>query len=590
MRSSGKEPFAKKVNGRIRVLQAFLLVWAMVLTGRLVQLQIFRHAAAKAEVEGQNLNKQDIFPERGTIFDRNSHILARSIPARSIFLTPVKGESREAQLGKVRALRPVLGLDDEDVQSISKQIQRGVTFIYLRRKVSPETAAAVGALKLSGVSSHADTMRSYPNGTLGAHVLGGLSVDNKGQAGVEYSHNGELQGKKGKALIQLDARRREYFFETLSASVPGRDITLTIDETMQYVAERELDKIAKATLANWGAVIVSRPDTGEIMAMASYPTYDPNLYSSAGDAARNNRAIQHSFEPGSTFKIVTASAALAHHRVGLGETFDCSKDDLDIPGRPIRDHKPFGVLTFPEIVINSSNKGIAQVGKRVGDLSLYDMAASLGFGRKTGIDLAGEESGKLKPVSGWSRRTLYSLSMGYEIAATPLQILQAVNIVANRGVMVPPRIIKKVADLKGEPLKRRPADETRRVLPEDAALTLTGILERAVQEGTGIQAKLDGYRIAGKTGTTQKWDPALRAYSPLRHTASFVGFAPADKPVLSVIVVVDEPKGEAYYGGDVAAPIFREVVKNALRELGLYPERIPVKGVITAQLAGEARR
>lgn len=589
MRSSGKEPFAKKVNGRTRVLQAFLLVWAVVLTGRLVQLQVFRHAAAKAEVEGQNLNIRDIFPERGTIFDCNNHILARSIPARSVFLMPVKGESLDAQLEKVRALRPTLGLDDEDVQSISKKILKGETFIYLRRKVSPETAEAVKALKLSGVSSQADTMRSYPNGTLGAHVLGGLSVDNMGQAGVEYSHNGELQGKKGKALIQLDARRREYFFETLSASVPGRDITLTIDETMQYVAERELDKIAKATLANWGAVIVSRPDTGEILAMASYPTYDPNLYSSAGDAARYNRAIQHSFEPGSTFKIVTASAALAHHTVGLGETFDCSKDDSDIPGRPIRDHKPFGVLTFPEIVINSSNKGIAQVGKRVGDLSLYDMAASLGFGRKTGIDLAGEESGKLKPVSGWSRRTLYSISMGYEVAATPLQILQAVNIVANRGVMVPPRIIKDDID-PGEPLKRRPANETRRVMPEDAALTLTDILERVVLEGTGTQAKVAGYRIAGKTGTTQKWDSALRAYSPLRHIASFVGFAPADKPVLSVIVVVDEPKGEAYYGGDVAAPVFHEIVKNALREMGLFPERIPVKGVITAQLAGEAKR
>jgi len=589
MRSSGKEPFAKKVNGRIRLLQAFLLVWAVILSGRLVQLQIFRHAAAKAEVEGQNQMKRPIFPERGTIFDRNQHILARSVPARAIFLTPVKGESLDAALGKVRVLRPVLGLDDEEVRFISKQIQRGERFIYLRRKVASETAAAVEALKLTGVYSHADTIRSYPNGTLGAHVLGGLSVDNEGQAGVEYSYNGTLQGKKGKALIQLDARRREYFFKRLSAGVPGRDIYLTIDETIQYVAERELDRIAKATLANWGAIIVSSPITGEILAMASYPTYDPNAYSSAGDAARYNRAIQHSFEPGSTFKIVTASAALAHHAVGLGETFDCSKDDADIPGRPIRDHRPFGVLTFPEIVINSSNKGIAQVGKRVGDLSLYDMASSLGFGRKTGIDLAGEESGKLKPVSGWSRRTLYSLSMGYEVAATPLQILQAVNIVANRGVMVPPRIISKIVD-PGERLERRPPDQSRRVLPEEAALTMTGILERVVLEGTGTQAKLDGYRIAGKTGTTQKWDQALRAYSPFRHTASFVGFAPADKPVLSVIVVVDEPKGEAYYGGDVAAPVFREVVRNALRELGYFPERMPAKEVITAQLAGEAHR
>jgi cell division protein FtsI/penicillin-binding protein 2 len=589
MRNSGKEPFARKVNGRIRILQAFLLVWAVILTGRLIQLQVFRHAAAKAEVEGQNLNTQTIFPERGTIFDRNGLILARSIPSQSVFLTPAKGESPDAQLEKVRALRPVLGLDDAEVHAIARQIQRGQSFIYLRRKVSAERVAAVEALKLGGVSSHADKMRSYPNGTLAAHVLGGLSMDNQGQAGVEYSYNAELQGKKGKALIQRDARRRKYFFETLSPPVPGRDIVLTIDETMQYIAERELDKVVKATLANWGTVIVSRPDTGEILAMASSPTYDPSQYSSAGDAARYNCAIQRSFEPGSTFKIVTASAALARHTVGLRETFDCNRDDFEIPGRPIRDYKPFGVLTFPEIVINSSNKGIAQVGKRVGDLSLYGMAASLGFGRETGIDLSGEESGRLKPVSGWSRRTLYSLSMGYEVAATPLQILQAVNIVANRGIQVRPRIVKDVSD-PGAPLKRRPSIEKRRVLPEDAALTLTGILERVVLEGTGVQARLDGYRIAGKTGTTQKWDPALKAYSPLRHTASFVGFAPASKPALSVIVVVDEPKGDVYYGGDVAAPVFREIIKDGLRRLGLFPERTPVKGVITAQLAGGANR
>ena len=589
MRGAMREPFSRKINGRIRFLLAALLAWALILTGRLVQLQVFRHAAAKAEVQGQSLNKRDIPPERGTIFDRNGRILARSIPARSLFLTQVKGEPESALGRKLLTLKQVLGLDDDDIRGITKRVRRGDSFVYLKRKVSPELASAVGDLSLSGVYSHPESVRSYPNGSLAAHVLGGVSLDDKGQAGVEYAYNESLQGKKGQALIMNDARRREYYFETLAAAVPGRDVDLTVDETLQYITERELAKVVRGTLANWGTVIVSRPDSGEILAMASYPTYDPNFFSSAGTANKFNRAIQHTYEPGSTFKIVTASAALARHLVRLEETFDCSKADLDIPGKPIRDHKSYGILTFPEVVINSSDRGIAQVVKRVGSSSLYEMASAFGYGRKTGIGLAGEEAGKLRPVSAWTGRTMYALAMGYEVAATPLQILQAVNVLANRGYLVPPRIVMPGSD-PSDPLKIRAAPTPVRVLPAETAAALTGILERAVQEGTGTEARVEGYKIAGKTGTSQKWDPGLKNYSSRRHTASFVGFVPADKPALSIIVVIDDPKGTEYYGGEVAAPVFREIAKRCLLQLGIYPTEPAAKRVIIAQLQREAAR
>ncbi len=589
MKSPLREPFAKKVNGRVRILTALLLGWAALLVGRLVQLQIFRHAASEAEVMEQSRNTQVIFPNRGTIFDRNGQILAQSIPARSLFLTPVKGEGVEAQRRKILTLTKALDLDESEAQDLWTKVRRGDPFIYLKRKASPETAAAIEALKLPGVYSHADTMRFYPNGRLAAHVLGGVGVDNNGQAGVEYSYNEPLQGRTGKAVILKDARRREYYFETLKPTVPSHDIVLTIDVTLQYIAERELEGMVQATLANWGVVLISLPATGEILAMASSPTYDPNAFSAAGPNAKFNRAIQLSYEPGSTFKVVTASAALAHHSVGMGDIFDCSRKDLDIPGKPIRDHKDFGWLSFPQVVINSSNKGMIQIGQRVGPEPLREMAVAFGFGRKSGIDLAGESPGRLQPLSAWSRRTIAAMSTGYEVAATPLQILQVINTLANRGVMVPPRIVRRVVDT-AEPLPTQGRTEALRVLPQDTAETLTGILEQVVEEGTGVEARLDGYRVAGKTGTTQKWDAALKAYSERKHTASFAGFVPADKPVLSIVVIIDEPKGTTYYGGDVAAPVFREIARRALREMEVYPQLPPAKGVISAAVLDEAHR
>ncbi len=589
MRTASRGFQSRKVNGRIRVLLAGLLAWALLLAGRLVQLQVFGHAAAKAEVMEQSRSQAEIFPERGTVFDRSGTILARSIPARSLFLTPVKGENAEARAKTIRAASRALGLSSEEIQRLLGRARQAEPFLYIKRKPSPEAAAAVEALNLPGVHSHADTMRFYPNGRLAAHVLGGVGLDDTGLAGVEYAHNQPLQGRKGQALILKDARRRAYHFETLVPALPGQDIVLTIDATLQYIAERELNRAIEATGSNWGAVIISHPGTGEILAMASAPTYDPNAYSSAGAEAQFNRAIQLTYEPGSTFKVVTASAALARHAVGLKETFDCSRADLGFPGKPIRDHKPFGVLTFPEVVIHSSNRGMALVGRRVGEVPMFDMAAAFGFGRKTGIDLSGEAAGRLQPMSAWSRRTLAALSIGYEVASTPLQVLMAVNAVANKGILWPPRVVKDIRD-PARPLQRPAPVVALQVLAPEVAATLTGILEEAVEEGTGHEARLDGYRVAGKTGTTQKRDPALGAYSERKHIASFVGFAPADNPALSVIVVLDEPKGTAYYGGEVAAPVFREIVRKALLHLGVYPASAPVQGLITASVRSEVWR
>jgi cell division protein FtsI/penicillin-binding protein 2 len=589
MKSPLREPFAKKVNARIRLLLAGLLLWSLVLAARLVQLQVFCHAAARAEVIEQSHNERVISSERGTIFDRNGLILARSIPARSLFMTPVKGERPEGQRRKVESLKKVLGLTEAEGRSLLARVRRSEPFTYLKRKASPELAKAVEDLGLEGVYDHPDTLRFYPNGPLAAHVLGGVGVDDRGLAGVEFSYDEPLRGKPGRAVILRDARRREYQFEILAEAVPGKDIVLTIDSTLQHIVERELEAGVAASGAKWGAAVIVHPDSGEILALASCPVFDPNAYPLAPEAARFDRAVQLSYEPGSTFKIVTAAAALAHHAVGLGETFDCSRTDLDVPGKPIRDHKPFGILTFPQVVIHSSNKGMVQVGRRVGEAALHDMAAAFGFGRRTGIALAGEAAGRLNPVSAWSRRSLPAMSTGYEVAATPLQVLQVISTVANHGLWTPPHVVKEIVETYGTLPVRKPAPAMQ-VLSRSAADTLAAILEQVVEQGTGIEARLDGYRIAGKTGTTQKWDPALGAYSDRKHTASFVGFAPVGHPVLAAVVVIDEPRGTSYYGGDVAAPVFREIVRRSLRALGVYPHRAPAPSLITASVWENDRR
>jgi cell division protein FtsI (penicillin-binding protein 3) len=575
--------YQKKARRRTKFLALVLGLWSLGIAARLFQLQVLGHAQSKAQVIEQNQKTDWIIPERGTIYDRNGQILALSVPARSIFYKPSPSESPEIQLRSLLKLKPLLDWSGAEIERIRAALVEGKTYIPLRRKADPETAQKIKALGLAGVNSDEEMLRLYPQGKLAAQVLGGVDMANKGVAGIELKYESALKGTRGEQFVLIDNKSRKYDFETVLEPQSGKDLELTLDSTIQYFAETALNKAMADQEAAWGTVIVSNPLTGEILAMASAPDYDPNAGLPADPEAGVNRAIRHLYEPGSTFKIVTASAALENRCVSLTQNFDCSKGLIEAAGGAIRDHKIFGTLTFPEVIIESSNVGTIQVGRQVGPPLLSQTIQAFRFGEKTGIELPAESAGIVHPLAEWTKRSLDSVSIGYELSATALQILQAANVIANRGMLVPPRIVKSIA---GVPVKRRPAGgEQVRVLSEQTAQALAAILERVVLEGTGKEAAAGAFAVAGKTGTTQIFDTARKTYQSSKHIASFVGFVPVDRPALSIIVVLAEPKKDAYYGGLVAAPVFREIALRTLRYKGIIPPAGADRTILAARSA-----
>jgi len=576
-----KNPRQKKINTRTIILLFFLFLWLGVIVLRLVDLQVINHTKFKAKVLDQNHDVKAVYPQRGTIFDRSGIILARSLPRPSIFYFPPKDESLESHQSKINKLRGILGLSSKNLASIYSRIKNERHFIWIKRKVEPEVAGRVKKLNLSGIHFDDENKRFYPQGKRAAQLLGRVNIDDRGQSGIEYKYNTILAGEEGKRLILRDAKHREYRFEILKNPEPGKDLILTIDETIQYIAEKELADALRKTSALWGTVILSHPATGEILAMASYPTYNLNAPPANISRVERNRAIHHTFDPGSTFKIVTASAAIENKSVRLQDVFDCTPGKIRVPGKTVWDHKKMGILTFPDVIVHSSNVGTIQIGERIGKENMYTMIKAYGFGEKTGIDLPAEEKGIFRSVENWTNISLYSLSIGYEISITAVQMLQAISTVANKGIVTSPRIVKKILTSSGE--QQDTPVQLRRVISEETAQTLSQILQNVVLRGTGIKAQVDGYSVAGKTGTAQKFDPALGRYSNEMHTASFVGFVPVEDPVLAIVVVIDEPENE-FYGGDVAAPVFREIASQTLRYLQVPKEKAFTKSMLTARV------
>ncbi len=582
-------PQEKRLGKRTILLAFFFFLWFFGLTLRLMELQVIEHSRLKAAVLKQNQLKPEITPERGTIYDRNGKIMARSLPVYSAFFLPSDEEPLEQQFSRIRQVRKILELSDKELQNIRMKIEEGALFVWLKRKISPERAELVRRLNLSGIDFQEEHKRSYPLGTLAAHVLGGVNIDDKGASGVEFQYNSRLQGEKGQSLILRDARKRPYHLEVIKEPTPGRDLVLTIDETIQYIAERELAKAVEESGAPGGTVIVSQPSSGEILAMASYPTYNPNFYPPSFPEAERNRAIQFNFEPGSTFKIITAVAARELELVGFNELFDCSAGKIRVAGWTIYDYKKMGVLTFSDVIIHSSNVGTIQVSYHIGAENLYKMINRFRFGQKTGIQLPGEEDGILHPLKTWTRTSLPAHAIGYEISVTAIQILQAMNVIANRGILVSPRIICEGSDL-ASPTEVSFSPPERIISERTTNSLIDRIFEKVVLDGTGQSAQLKGYTVAGKTGTAQKIDPATGAYVDTRHVASFVGFVPVERPVISMIVVIDDPRTDLHHGGQVAGPVFREIASRVLLYLRQPPLVDPAKQIITAQLGRDSER
>jgi cell division protein FtsI (penicillin-binding protein 3) len=575
--------YESDIRKRTLVLSFILAAWAAVVALRLVQIQVFGHARAKTAVLDQNRDKITMEPRRGTILDRNGEILACSLPAVSVNIRPVEKETPTEERAKVRALQGLLGLSEKEVSYILGRLKDNSSFTYVKKKISEEEAARVMALKLPGVEFEPATRRHYPLRSLAAHVLGGLSLTEDNKTGVEARYDDVLKGEEGEKVVYKVSGGRDYQTQVIKSPVPGRDLLLTIDATIQYYAEKELARAVAEHEAAWGTVIVMDPFSGEILALASLPSYDVNSYPGPENAWMN-RAVQLSYEPGSTFKIVTAAAARERNLVGFGELFDCTAGFIKVGGLTITDHERENVLSFPQVLIKSSNVGTVLFAQRLTIAEYYDTIKAFCFGTKTGIDLPAEAPGIVHPIDEWNKRTsLPHIAIGYEIMATPLQILRAMNVFATGGLLVRPRVVKDddvaVADASAA------AGGPVRVISEKTASELVSrVFEPVVEEGTAKLGRLDGFRIAGKTGTAQKYDHASNTYNSGKYTASFVGFVPVGRPRLAMIVVLDEPK-EGYYGGQVCAPVFRDIARQTLRYLRVPPERPLPARILTAGMA-----
>ena len=569
----------KKVKKRTYILAFFFILWMGILALRLVQLQVIDHVKLKAEAIRQNQNKAEIEPKRGSIFDRNMTILARSVPRYSVFFHPLEGESHAAQWARAKKIGQVLRLSSPELKSIRAKINSDADFIWLERKIEKSLAERVKNTGVNGIYLMEESKRFYPQGKRAAYVLGRVDIDEIGVSGIEYKYNTTLQGVKGEGIILRDAKRRRYRFETLKPPVDGKDLVLTLDETIQYIAEKELKNAVLQSQAEWGTVIISEPSTGEILAMTNFPTYDLNHPPNPPTKLDRNKAVHHTYDPGSTFKIVTMSAAVENRSVDFEETFDCTQGYIVYAGNTFWDHERLGILDFPEVFIQSSNIGAISIGQRIGEENLFKAIKRFGFGQRTGIDLPAEEKGILNPLERWTKISVASHSIGYEISVTPIQMLQAINVIANQGVIIPPRTVKNIRN----PEMTTPLPQPyKRAISEETAAIVRNILLGVVKSGTGVNAQIPGYTVFGKTGTAQKYDRTEKKYVATAHIASFAGVVERGKPLFSMIVVIDDPK-DHYFGSQVAAPVFREIAKNILRYLCIPPEKKSLHTLIASK-------
>jgi cell division protein FtsI (penicillin-binding protein 3) len=556
-----------RVANRSLVLGGVLALWMAGLCARLYQLEIFEYVELVGRAQRQQQRTVEVAPERGTILDRQMHPLAMSLAVESVYAVPSEIHNRELV---ANLLAPVLELDPNDLLD---RFNTSKSFCWVKRKISSKEVERVLNLNLSGVYFQKEMKRFYPKGELAAPVLGYVGVDDKGLAGLEYGFKG-IEGKPGRVLLNEDARRQSYQSSDWGGHA-GQNVVLTLDENIQYIAEKVLAQTVEKFHAAGGTAIVENPNTGEILAMAGEPNFDPNSYSNSSPEARQDRPVSWVYEPGSIFKIVTMSAALEEKLTTPNEVIDCQMGSITIAGHVIHDDgKRFGLLTVADVLAHSSDVGAIKLGLRLGDDRLYRYIRNFGFGAKTNIDLPGEERGLLRPTSAWSGISIGAISMGQEVGVTPVQLISAYSAIANGGILIQPRIVRDV--YRGTSHEALPPAQGRRIVSEQTAATMRQMFEGVIDHGTGKSARVEGYTAGGKTGTAQKID-ASGHYSHSHTVASFVGFAPVDKPAIAILVSIDSPVG-AIYGAEVAAPAFASIAQQTLSYLNVpqdNPSSIP---------------
>ena len=554
------------LRSRTLIFAAFVACAFLGIVGRLGYLQVLKHDEYSRLAEAQRAKTVPLRPKRGPIVDRTGLVLAESSVAESLFGLPAR-MSDTARVAS--ALAPIL---EEPAADIARRLDPDKRFVWVKRKLPPRTAQAVQDLHEPTLGFIRESLRLYPNRELAAHVVGFEGLDGKGLSGIEQAWDVHLAGAEGKALVERDALGRDVTGApiVLKPSVPGQGVALTIDATLQYIAEKEVDAAWRRTRAKGAMAVMMDPRTGEILAMAIRPTFNPNAFGAATDEERRNRAITDPFEPGSTFKVIMAAGALEEGVVRPTDRFYGENGKIKIATAVIGDWKPFGWLTFSEVLQNSSNVGSIKAGLQLGQERYYKYITGFGFGQPVGLGLPGESRGQLRPPPQWSALSLATMSIGQEISVTAVQMVTAFAAIANGGRLMQPQIVRALLDAHGREVRAFEPKAVRQVISPDTARELTTILTAAVREGTGHNAAIPGYDVAGKTGTAQKMDPSTRRYSHAPGILSFVGFAPADDPRIAMIVLLDEPKNEKW-GSEAAAPIFSAIGREALRHLNVPP-------------------
>ena len=575
--TSNVEP--DRARGRVLVIALVLVGWMLLIGARLVHLQVTQHDDLASRARKQQLGAIETSPTRGQLLDRQGRELARSVDTESFYADPTEIENPADIARRIAAAADLDRVALADRLKEAKETNK--KFIWIVRRLDEQTANKLNALNLEGIYARKEPKRYYPNDSLAAHVLGFVGTDEVGLGGVEQFYNERIRGEAGKLFVESDAQRRA--FESYEVQPhPGQTVVLTIDQTIQFRAEQALLAAVERTHAKSGTAIVMDPLNGDILALANAPTFNPNQPPRDSEERRANGALQNTYEPGSTFKIVAYSAAIEEGLVKPDDKIDCQMGQITVAGRLIHDHHPFGVLTVAEALAQSSNVGAIKLGLRVGDESMFDYIKRFGFGSRTGVDLPGESPGILRPVQRWQPSSIGSIAMGQEVGVTPLQMATAYSALANGGLIIKPHLVREMRSPDGIVLYQA-KPEARRVLKPETTVALRGMLEGVTLRGTARKAQLNGYTAAGKTGTAQKIDPKTHAYSRTKFIGSFVGFAPVSNPAVVIIVVIDEPQG-SYHGGDVAAPVFREIAEQILPDLAVTPDaELKLEPGMTAQ-------
>jgi len=534
---------------------------------RAFYLQIIKHEDMIKRADKQHQRIVPLTPARGAILDRNGTPLAVSVEMDSCYAEPRHIQDIE---GTAAVLAPFLGIAKGE---IAKKLSSSKHFIWLERKMTPEVALRVRNMKLRGIGFVKENQRFYPNMEIASHVLGFTGKDPNGLEGIELKYDATILGNTGYLVTERDNLGRDISVKNtvIKNTSPGKNVILTLDKNIQYITEKELAKAVSESGAKNGMALVMETDSGRILAMANYPSFNPNAYSRYSQIELRNRVVADSFEPGSTFKIFLIAAALEAKVIRATDSFNCENGNYKIADRVIHDTHSYGKLSVTEILKYSSNIGAAKIGFKLGDERLFSYLKSFGFGERTGIDLPGESPGSLRNNRRWYGVDLANISFGQGVSASAIQLASAVSAVANGGTRMKPYIVERILDDSGQEIKKFEPQVIQRVISPETAQTVTKMLESVTTNGgTGTNAAVEGFKVAGKTGTAQKADAVTRTYGAKR-TASFIGFIPADKPKLTILVVVDEPK-TSQYGGVVAAPAFRAIANNSLAYLNITPQ------------------